>query len=184
MNNNPQILKSELTPIDPSVISPKFREELENSIYDPDSKLNKDKKEKNRFGFNKLENVKFKHCIQYNRIQYDEFKHRLGIAICNDGISCEEAAKESRYANYISKYVEENFIKKEIFFKIAGITLRFDNLTLGGFTTDNKKIRIMFPVITEFKGHFLDNCRYFKRNNADDGIEECVIPVVKSKIII
>lgn len=183
-NSNPRILKSEIEPIDPSVIDIKFREELENNIYDPNSTLNKDRKEKERFGFNKLENVKFKYALTYNRAQYEEFRHRLAISICNDGISCKEAAEHPDYAGYISRYVEDNFIKRDLMFKLLGLVLRFDNLKLRGFTSDNKKFDIEYPVITEFRGHFLEKCRYFKRNGTNDGIEECVIPVVNSKIII
>ncbi len=183
-SDNPKILKSELEPIDSHVLDPKFREELERDIYDPNSKLNKDKKEKYRFGFNSIENVKFKHPIQYDRKQYDEFKHRLAIAICNNGISCKEAAQNPQYADYIANYVEVNFLKKDNMFKILGITLRFDNVVLGGLTIDNKKISVEFPVIMEFHGHFLKQCRYFKKNDADNGVEECIIPVVNSKIVV
>lgn len=131
--------------------------QIEQEIYDPFSKLNRKKKRGTM-----SDGIKYKDPLEYTPKEFIEFKKRVGVLVAADGISCNECLQNAEYKNFIANYTNKHFIKDAASNILERYTYKLNTLTLGSYTVVGK-MTVDYPVVQQFKGHFLVKTIYFAK---------------------
>ena len=159
-----------------------LRKEIEKGVYDRFSDMNLERRRTNKFANSK---PKYKNPLQYTVKEFLDFKNRLGVLISEDGLSCDDTLKNSYYANYITNFVEANYIRKHRENILDGFTYKLHLLTLGRYNhIVGCRVETKFPVVQKFKGHFLVSTIYFAHGGTPNEIIAKEVKVKQSAIIL
>ncbi len=123
------------------------------------------------------------HRPHYSDSVIEDYKHRLGRALSQEGISSKDIEESSDIKEFMSNYVQENIVDSEMRNKLQGFTFKLSNIYLDQYGTSGEVEKLMFPVINKFKGYGLIETIYFTKRK-DNTISTVVVPMLKSKIII
>lgn len=139
-----------------------FREELEKEVFHDDSKLNKDMREMAEAGVSHKPK-KYKDPLQYSPQEFENFKHKLGIALNKNGLDCDDINKDPYFINFVKKYVENNFIDRKVENTLRRTTIKLAYTKLGHYSKDKMDQYRYFPIVQEYLGHFLIRVTYFAK---------------------
>lgn len=168
-----------VAPIDPKIRKESIGRIVANDAFDPKSKANKERLEREREGIPHGE-IKLRYQLQYKPRDFEDYKNRLAIALSNNGLSCSELVKDSTYSNYVKNCAADMIRNNATKNRIMGLTLRLDNVDLASYTKDGSRLEEAYPVINEFAGHFLRKTYYFVK--IEGGVKVEAIDVKKSTI--
>lgn len=148
----------------------KIHEEIENDIYDPFSTMNRKRKSKEK------ESPKFRDPLYYTAKEFLEFKERLGILIQEDGISQDECAERPDVKQFIENYTYKHFIKDKQDNILSRYTYKCSLFTLGKYSKAlGTRYEIVYPIVQQFKGHFLVKAIYFAKSGLGVTIKEVTV---------
>lgn len=149
-------------------IDKKLRTELETDILDKNSKTNKIMKEKAHYNANPMEEYKFNHPMAYTNAEFRNFKERLTKLIIKDGISTEDALKDSDVMNLIVSYAKKHFIDDANLNVLNRVTYKFIHMNIH----NSMGMQVTYPIVFHYVGHFITHATYFKLGKAADGTKQ------------
>lgn len=123
------------------------------------------------FGGNKI--------VPYTERQWNDYKARMMTTLPKDAASGQEIAEDPNFKQFVSNFVMsrvEDPEKKEADRK-AGISQRLANMEVK-----SSMGTIMYPIVNEYKGHYVMKTYYFKKGPG--GYQVKTIEVVPTGIII
>lgn len=116
----------------------------------------------------------------------ESYRNRLAQALINDGVDCEALLNDTESKTVFMNMVDDIIIKKEMSFKIQGLTNRLAAVDLASFCKDGAATNKMYPVINQYKSHNLVKTYYLSVTDTN-GVKELrlgEVPVRESSILL
>ena len=102
--------------------------------------------------------------MPYTEKTFNEYKLRLTDTLMRQGLDSDTIFRDSQLKQFIFNYVENELMneKKDTERIILGTNIRLVHMEIEA--SSGKKI---YPLVNEYKGHYLMNTYYFYKNGSE-----------------